>query len=652
MTPCTRSARNTIPTISLCRSLHFDYPMSETTHRILVPVRTKEQFQQLSPLLVPLAKKRQSHIILLYIVRPYLGKDWDSKAVEKWLNEIVQSLHDQDVEAEWQQKQGHNLGGMIREAVEAWEPDWLILNWQRRHDRDPFPYDLQDLLLDVPCTLLVWRGIAGDNPLPRHILLPSAGGPNASWAVKLARDVAAAYEGTLTLLAVQDVKADDASFSGIHHRLRALASEGKEEESQPAKDVKISIARAASPTAGILEEAHSGDYDLLVIGATREGLWTRLLFGEVPDRVTRKADIPVLLIKRPLPKAVSAARRVVDTVNKVTPTLSEAEKVEVYRNVRSSARTDADFVTMISLSGLIAALGLLLSSPAVVIGAMLVAPLMSAVIALGLAVVQGDKRLLRIAGHTVLMGIGLAMGISLLVGLLAPGKLLTAEMLARSSPTLLDLIVALASGAAGAYALCRQDVSTSLPGVAIAVALVPPLATIGLSLSQGDWRIAGGAMLLFATNLIAIAAMGSVVFLMLGFQPEGRNPARLRIFARGWWTMFLLLAVVGGMLTVLSWQSAREAARTQTIERTVVQEVEKLDGIDVRDVSWQEDADGILQIEIEVGASRTLQYAEVQDLQDELASSLQQPVGLIFQVIPTTRLDARATPTPEVTSPD
>ncbi len=167
---------------------------------------------------------------------------------------------------------------------------------------------------------------------------------------------------------------------------------------------------------------------------------------------------------------------------------------------------------------------------------------------------------LGIAVKTTARGVVVSVGIALLMGLLIPGDTITAEMHSRATPSLLDLAVALASGAVGAYALCRKDVSTSLPGVAIAVALVPPLATVGLALSAGAWSIAAGAGLLFLTNLVAIAAMGGFVFLLLGFQPEPGRRDRMQLFTRGWRSLILLLVVIS---LLLAWFTLRTSAEAE-----------------------------------------------------------------------------------------
>jgi uncharacterized hydrophobic protein (TIGR00271 family) len=168
----------------------------------------------------------------------------------------------------------------------------------------------------------------------------------------------------------------------------------------------------------------------------------------------------------------------------------------------------------------IAALGLVLNSPAVVIGAMLISPLMGPIMAMGLALAAGDLYLSMKAIANLIASIALAIGLSAFIVWLLPFHTVTEQILSRTNPDLLDLCVALFSGLAGSVAVCRSGTGgavTTLPGVAIAVALMPPLCTMGYGLGSGaNMRIMGGAGLLFLTNVVAIVSSAFLVFLLVG----------------------------------------------------------------------------------------------------------------------------------------
>jgi len=169
---------------------------------------------------------------------------------------------------------------------------------------------------------------------------------------------------------------------------------------------------------------------------------------------------------------------------------------------------------LLPLSAVIAAAGVVSDSPATVIGAMIVAPLMTPILGLVLSVVLRDVPNLLRCLLLLLTGAAAVVALGWVVGLFVPYPVVAAtsgQVAARVSPRLVDLVAALATGAVGSIALARSDISDTLPGVAIAISLVPPLAVVGLTLESGAGHEALGSFLLFATNVIAILASGIVV---------------------------------------------------------------------------------------------------------------------------------------------
>ncbi len=211
------------------------------------------------------------------------------------------------------------------------------------------------------------------------------------------------------------------------------------------------------------------------------------------------------------------------------------------------------FGSLILLSASIAGFGLLANSAGVVIGAMLVAPLMTPIQGLGAALVHGSVRRMLVSAGVILGGFLGAVATGYAVAIIGGGGLsldaLPQEILARTSPGLLDLGIAVAAGAAGGYVIARPAVSNALPGVGIAVALVPPLATVGICLQLGDPSLARGAVLLFATNLAAIVLSGAVMILAAGYRPQraGRTGTTARI---GFVAAVALVVAVAVPLTI------------------------------------------------------------------------------------------------------
>ncbi|WP_048695424.1 TIGR00341 family protein [Catenovulum maritimum] len=195
---------------------------------------------------------------------------------------------------------------------------------------------------------------------------------------------------------------------------------------------------------------------------------------------------------------------------------------DIYQALRENAVASATFLTLMALSTMLATLGLFANSAPVLIGAMILAPLMAPLISLAMGTVRQDQVLMTQAGKTLLAGLLLALFCGALLSLMIPLKILTTEMSARVSPNLLDLGVAIISGVAAAYANSRSEIAKSLAGVAVAVALVPPLATTGVAIAWLDWDMISGSFLLFLTNLAGIVLAAAVTFSWLGFSPFQR----------------------------------------------------------------------------------------------------------------------------------
>ena len=236
---------------------------------------------------------------------------------------------------------------------------------------------------------------------------------------------------------------------------------------------------------------------------------------------------------------------------------------------------DFDFVFLMSLATLIACLGLAENSGAVIVGAMLVAPLMTPIAGVGLGVAHANSHLTKVAFRTAMRGFVTAIAIGLLFGLsvqvcaklnwLAPlqgppdfalmdrflfdgssALQFPNEMESRTQPQFYDLLIALASGAAAAYAMGRPNLFSALPGVAIAAALVPPIATAGIALAHGQFTKGGGALLLFLTNIVTIILGTSLVFRAVGVRSQKEGPN-----AAPWPRHVLLLLVLLSLLITM-----------------------------------------------------------------------------------------------------
>ncbi|GAB4279570.1 MAG: TIGR00341 family protein [Deferrisomatales bacterium] len=219
---------------------------------------------------------------------------------------------------------------------------------------------------------------------------------------------------------------------------------------------------------------------------------------------------------------------------------------EIHADVSPGAEASRVYRLLVLLSSIVAAVGIVRGNPAVIIGAMVIAPLLGPNVALTLATTIGDGELARRAMRTGAVGVAIALGFSVAVGLILHVDPALPEVASRTRVGEADVALALAAGAAGALSV-TAGAPGALIGVMVAVALLPPLVTLGLLLGSGSWRLAGGAALLFLTNLICINLAGVVTFWAQGVRPgrwwEARRARQATRRALALW-MALLAALV------------------------------------------------------------------------------------------------------------
>jgi len=236
------------------------------------------------------------------------------------------------------------------------------------------------------------------------------------------------------------------------------------------------------------------------------------------------------------------------------------DHVAVIAKVAEESRASSHYVFMTLMSAGIAVLGLLLSSPAVVIGAMLISPLMGPIMGIGFAIATFDSKALRRATLVLLLGIALAVAFCSGIVALSPLKGITSEIASRTRPNLFDFLVALFSGLAGSYAMIRGRHGT-IVGVAIATAIMPPLAVVGFGLATANLTVLSGSALLFFTNLMTIAVTAAVLARLYGF---ASNLSPRQTWLQGTLVLAVLIALavpLGIALKQIAWETvaSREA---------------------------------------------------------------------------------------------
>lgn len=642
----------------------------EEVYRILVPLSPAEERHLLLRLATALAHQLDGEVVPLQVITMS-----DPLAIEQG-RRIAQ---ERNTLFQWSTRLGEDVGvpmypitrlarnvpeGILDTATEE-DCDLILMPWavERSAQGARMGHVVDPVVRRAPCDVAVVayhsedlgnqtvkqvEEISGAEGAwqPSSLLVPTAGGPHAPLAVHIALLLAREYDATVTAIYVTPPDASDEEVEqGQEYIEQTIATMRDQSEAFPSLNghgppldeipIESRVIKAEGVVSGI---ATAGtDAGLVLMGASEESVIDQVLFGNVPEQVARQCSTPVVMVKhyRGLPRLW--LQRTWDTLYETLPTLSVEEQVDVYKQVRRGARPDIDFFVMIGLSAIIATVGLLQNSSAVIIGAMLVAPLFTPILGLSLAIVQGDVRLLRLAVESTLKGVFLAVGLSVVLALPSPLQTVTSEVLARTEPSLFDLVVALGAGAAGAYAFVREDVAAALPGVAIAAALVPPISVAGIGLAMGDPDIAGGGGLLFTTNLIAITLAGAIMLLLLGFQPtrRGEREARLRV---GLVTTVVLLVLITIPLAAVFAQSVSESQTAHAIEQALQEHVQPMPGV-LRTAYEFQDLGNEVEVTVTVYARRSVATDVAERLQGQLRQSIGKPVRLRFVTIPITEIN-------------
>lgn len=212
---------------------------------------------------------------------------------------------------------------------------------------------------------------------------------------------------------------------------------------------------------------------------------------------------------------------------------ANTQKID-HKNVRLNIQADAlpskTFFIMNALAAIIAGYGLLADSSAVVIGAMLVAMMLGPISGIALSFIDNRWILFRTSFITLILGLVMIYSIGIILGLININIPITGEILARTQPTIMDLMIALAGGAAGAFAAISPRLSVAVVGVAVATALVPPLVASGILIAHLEWRSAANALILAITNIIAIQVSSSLVLWIAGFRRGSDTEVKSNVF--------------------------------------------------------------------------------------------------------------------------
>lgn len=452
---------------------------------------------------------------------------------------------------------GEDWPAELADHLRELAPEMLVLPAPAA-SKDPHAQEWQlGLLQDSDCDLLLLRDDAVAFDEAPHVGVFVGPGFDNESALNFAIELTAAAQGSRTAVYVEPNVGDLAATIGRRQLTDLLRRSLRRDD---VDTFRGEVVVASHPADGF-DQLPVHEFDLLLVGTTDQRKIQKL-FRNSPV-VESEQTVPAVAVLRPGESFGSRLSNRIDRwVRSVVPQLTREDRVGLVGRIQNSSQWDFDFVLLVSLSTLIACLGLAENSVAVIVGAMLVAPLMTPIAGVGLGVAHANLFLTKVAFRTALRGFATALligaGFGLVVQVAAWGGWLhplfdglplhfPSEMEGRMKPQFYDLLIALVSGIAAAYAMGRPNLFSALPGVAIAAALVPPIAVSGIAFSHGQLIKGGGALLLFVTNMVTIILGTSLVFRAVGIrsQKEGDNAARWPRY------VLLLLVILSFLMTVI-----------------------------------------------------------------------------------------------------
>jgi uncharacterized hydrophobic protein (TIGR00271 family) len=580
----------------------------ESPKHVLVPISNPTTARALLILGLALANGNEDQrIMALVVTAGELEKD---EALVSELQPIIEDLqHDHEGFELLTVKSSSIVRGILDTARE--ERANAIVIGVHQHHRSTVDLGgiVENLLLTSPCEVLIYRGPAHEktNGELKRIVVPTDGQSSARLAAQIGADLAEHFQIPIELMLVQ------ARHRPKWEGERRLS--GTVEGLHETVEFEHTLITADDDVSAICARTEPGD--LVLIGYEPRSEFERWLLGSFSRRMLNESTVPVLLVSNPQNAGVHARR----LISRVIPQLSPMEDNEIERQAYALSAPGADFLALIGISSTLAALGLIVNSPAVIIGAMLVAPFMQPCIGLAIGVTKGQFYLLRRGIKTLLIGVIFSLLFAVLWGLIAFDGRSTSEMLARTSPSLIDAGIAIASGMMGAYATSRKEIPAALAGVAIAAALMPPLCAAGLELSAGHVDTGLRAALLFLTNVVCISVGAWLVFVVLGMRPEpveGQKRWRWTVYVYGAGLATAALVSVYALLNV-----SQTTDRVREIQRLLTGSFENAQVVNV------EVDDGVsLSVRALVRSAREITGTEVSTVEESLQEAVKKDVRL------------------------
>ena len=512
--------------------------------RVVVPLSNP----QTAPLLIRLAKAladpSSGQVLTVTVITGDAEAESSAEAMDE-LREVVESASDDRFELELEARTAPAIARGILDYAREQSADLIILGVNPSERTGFGPID-EAVMETSHCGVLAVRP-GGETKDIERIIVGVDGSDQSRTAAVLALMLGESLD-----LPVQALHVRDQTYSRAFARAMLDKSLADLPGPQPRDRVVI---EAAVPGQGLAARSRSSD--IIVLGSSKQTRLDNLMSTHTSDLMYRRSSSTVIVVSQRAGETRSVVERVTTRVRALRPHLTRLERDTVVWNSASAAPLSTDFVILLAVSALLASFGLLQNSSAVVIGAMLVAPLLGPLAAASVGLVTARLGLSVRALLTLGVGTFATIATATAAGLVIPIGAPTSEMLARGSPSLIDLGVAIAAGVVGAYATARKDIPAALAGVAIAAALVPPLCTTGLAISIGDAGLAYGSFLLFITNIVSVVLTGGLVLRWMGMQPNSEQSS-----GRAAWGAAIVVLVLAFLMVVVglrSFQGARQA---------------------------------------------------------------------------------------------
>ncbi len=576
--------------------------------RVLVPVANPATTWGLIQMAWKLSDAEHGRILALFVT--LTGVEPNNTVYEE-IEKIVAEARESGISIELVTRTAPSIARGILDAAIEHGVTLMVLGFQApvRGKIELGPV-VESIARTTPCDLVVYRN-PSHSPVNlddiERVILPLDGSDNSRVAARLGLALADVYNAQ-PLAAYVQTDSDLPSWFGLARIEASLAGLAD------TRRVQRQVIQANDIVSGIL--ARCDRKDMVVLGFSERISLDNWIFGNVAQRILAQAPGPVILARRANPAGRSLSQRVTQVWSKrFSPRLTPSERTDVIRQATELSQPGINFIVLMLISSMLASFGLLQNSVAVIIGAMLVAPLMSPLMSFSVGLLQADLRLMRTAIVTTLFGVLIGLMVAVFGGLIMPLDIATTEMAARGQPSLLDMGVALASGVAGAYAVARKDIPSALAGVAIAAALVPPLCTVGLALAFREFELAYGAGLLFLTNIVSISLAGSAVFAWLGLRVGRELHTRRQL---------VISLVVLGLLALPLASTFIDVTRNER-EMTRVRHVlqEQFGDADVLDIELNEDT-----ITATVRSAKIITRGDVDDAELAIEKDLGRDVTL------------------------